>query len=234
MKLDWRKLPIGLTIVTALAMIILIGLGTWQLARLKWKSDLLRDMAVHESADPITVSDALALKDGAWRPVSMGPCEISDTDIIPMHSALEGTVGYRWLAGCTYQGQALLLDLGFSESADAHFGSIRAIIVGHLRPIEAKSTFAPINNLNTSDWYWREPALLRQALKIDIRDDYFVVVDLKASNLSIDGLQQVPMTASLSNRHLEYALTWYGLALSLLGVYIAMAIKAMKAKPENA
>jgi surfeit locus 1 family protein len=36
---------------------------------------------------------------------------------------------------------------------------------------------------------------------------------------------------NLSNRHLEYALTWYGLALTLAGVYFAFAASRLRQTP---
>ena len=36
---------------------------------------------------------------------------------------------------------------------------------------------------------------------------------------------------SLPNRHLEYAVTWYGIALTLIGVYLAFAISRLRASP---
>jgi surfeit locus 1 family protein len=33
----------------------------------------------------------------------------------------------------------------------------------------------------------------------------------------------------LPNRHLEYALTWYGLAATLVGVYLAFAVSRLRA-----
>jgi surfeit locus 1 family protein len=33
---------------------------------------------------------------------------------------------------------------------------------------------------------------------------------------------------NLPNRHLEYALTWYGLAATLAGVYLAFAINRLR------
>ncbi len=34
-----------------------------------------------------------------------------------------------------------------------------------------------------------------------------------------------PIPADIPNRHLEYALTWFGLAASLIGVYAAMLLR---------
>jgi surfeit locus 1 family protein len=229
----WRKLPVGLTVATAIVLAILIGLGTWQLARLKWKTALMHDMAAREVSDPMAVEVALKRADAAWQPVLLKHCALNAQNIVAMHSSMGDKIGYRWLGHCATGGQDLLLDLGFSESQTPHFDPLNGDIVGHLRPIEAKGAFAPTNSVEKSDFYWREPALLAQALKAPIRDDYFVVVDLNRSQLKVDTLLQAPMTAPLTNRHLEYALTWYGLALSLLGVYGGMVFKAQKAKPAD-
>jgi surfeit locus 1 family protein len=35
----------------------------------------------------------------------------------------------------------------------------------------------------------------------------------------------------LSNRHLEYAITWYGIALTLVGVYLAFAVNRLQGSP---
>jgi surfeit locus 1 family protein len=43
------------------------------------------------------------------------------------------------------------------------------------------------------------------------------------------GPQPAPLPTDIPNRHFEYALTWYGLALALLGVYIAKLVRDRKA-----
>src|SRR5690242_5424349 len=45
-----RAFPVCLTIATALALAILIGLGVWQLQRLKWKEGLLAYVAQLQTA----------------------------------------------------------------------------------------------------------------------------------------------------------------------------------------
>src|SRR3546814_10510158 len=55
--------PIGLTVATAIAMAILLGLGVWQLQRLKWKQALLAHVAQAQAAQPQPIEpvlDALA------------------------------------------------------------------------------------------------------------------------------------------------------------------------------
>jgi surfeit locus 1 family protein len=38
-------------------------------------------------------------------------------------------------------------------------------------------------------------------------------------------LAPAPVPVELANRHLEYALTWFGLAAALVGVYAALLLR---------
>ena len=49
-----------------------------------------------------------------------------------------------------------------------------------------------------------------------------------ATNPEFAGLAPAPVPSDIPNRHLEYALTWFGLAAGLAGVYAAMLLKRRK------
>ena len=49
-----------LTIVTLSALLVLIGLGTWQLQRLQWKNDLISSFEARSAADAIAIPGANA------------------------------------------------------------------------------------------------------------------------------------------------------------------------------
>ena len=49
-----------------------------------------------------------------------------------------------------------------------------------------------------------------------------------SSNPEWKALVPAPLPTDIPNRHLEYALTWYGLAGALLGVYAAMLLRSRK------
>ena len=42
------------------------------------------------------------------------------------------------------------------------------------------------------------------------------------------GIVPAPLPAEISNRHLEYALTWFGLAVTLLFIYAAMLWRRLR------
>ena len=61
-----------LTLAVALAGILLLALGTWQVRRLAWKETLIAEIEAGLAAEPLLVeptTDAAALR--AWRPVRL-------------------------------------------------------------------------------------------------------------------------------------------------------------------
>lgn len=227
----FRAAPRGLTVAVAVALVLLCGLGTWQLLRLNWKQGLIQDMARTEALPPVAAAEALAQAKPAWRSVRLPECTPDLRRFIYMHSEMTGTPGYRLLIACPLgTGQpSMLVDLGFTVDKEMmdklDFATFAFTPIGRLRPFEKAGQFTPVNRVADNDWYWRSAAEMGGALKQPVRDDYFLVVDLKASGFSAPGLQQGALTAPLPNRHLEYALTWFGLAGALIGVFIAFVLQ---------
>jgi len=210
-----KAIPRGMAFAVMVAFILLNGLGIWQLERLKWKEGLIADMARTEAMAPLPVSELLALRRPDWRSAKLPICVIPADHLIYMHSEVSGTPGFRILTACS----GLLVDLGFSEAKLSDWQSVTILPEGRLRPFEKSGTLTPVNRPLDHDWYWRSAGEMGSALKVRVRDDFFLVLDLKLSHTNIHGLSQGPLTAPLPNRHFEYALTWFGLGWALLGVF---------------
>jgi len=225
-----RTAPCGLLISFAIAFIALNGLGIWQLCRLQWKEQLIYDMARTEAMPPLPAAALLAEAKPQWRSAVLPLCHADPGRALYMHSEINGTPGYRVLIACpTGQGADMLVDLGFVVDK----GEVRGadfVPVGRLRPADTPSVFAPVNNPAAQDWYTRSTVDMGKALGTALRSDYFLVVDLKASHLDTAGLQQGPLTAPLTNRHLEYALTWFSLAWIMAGIVFVMVRQRATAK----
>ncbi len=226
----FRAAPRGLTIAVGFALILLCGLGTWQLFRLQWKEHLIADMARTEAMSPVPAAEVLAQANPAWRSVALSDCTPDPKRFLYMHSELTGVPGYRVLTTCAVAaGQPqILVDLGFAKEKSIVDLNVFTP-VGRLRPLEKAGSFTPVNRVADNDWYWRSAADMGPALGASLRGDYFLVLDLKASNIARPDLQQGPLTAPITNRHLEYALTWFGLAGALIGVYIAFVLQKRRA-----
>ena len=215
-----QAVPKGMLISVVIAFLFLNGLGIWQLERLSWKEGLIADMARTEAMAPVPAAQALAQTRPSWRSVTMPVCNLVPERFIYMHSELAGEPGYRVLTACMLDnGDGVLIDLGFATAKLTVPDFMPLTPVGRLRPYEKPGMVTPVNRPDAKDWYFRSAADMGPALNAALRDDYFVVLDLDRSNAHINGLQQGPLTAPLPNRHFEYALTWFGLAWAMLGVF---------------
>lgn len=219
-----KAVPRGMLIAVAIAFVLLNGLGIWQLQRMAWKEGMIAGMARTEAMPPVAADQLLAQATPAWRSVNLS-CTLQSDHMIYMHSEVAGQPGYRVLTACPLQGQALLVDLGFAADKTP-FAGATLDLVGRLRPFEKPGMVTPVNRMADNDWYWRSATDMGPALHARLRGDYFLVVDLAASHFAVPGLQQGPLNAQVSvppERHMEYALTWFGLGWLMLGMFIAFA-----------
>lgn len=230
-----KAAPRGLLISFAVAFALLNGLGVWQLYRLHWKEQLIAEMARTEAMPPLPAAILLTDAKPQWRSVILPTCRPDPRHALYMHSEVNGVPGYRVLVACpTGMGQDMLVDLGFVREKLSALPFDAIAPVGRLRPADKPSAFAPVNNPAAQDWYARSAAEMGAALGTQVRPDYFLVLDLQASHLENSSLLQGPLTAPLSNRHLEYALTWFGLAWVMAGIVFAMIRQRMTASKSSA
>ncbi|MDI7774711.1 SURF1 family protein [Asticcacaulis sp. EMRT-3] len=217
---EWRRaMPRGMTIAVAISFIFLNSLGVWQLYRLQWKEGLIADMARSEAMPPLPAMQLLSQTRPAWRSVRLPSCKVTTDHLIYMHSEMNGTLGYRVLTACPLPQGAILVDLGFMTAKTPL--TAQFMPVGRLRPFEKSNAITPVNRPSEQEWYWRSASEMGADLQVPVRDDYFLVLDLKASSVHMPGLVQGPVVAPLRNRHFDYALTWFGLAWALIGMFVS-------------
>ncbi len=230
----FKAAPRGMLISAIIAFILLNGLGVWQLYRLQWKEGLIADLARTESMPAVPIATVLGQPKPSWRSVTLPACTVNPSHLINMHSEVDGTLGYRVLTICPLSGgQTLLVDLGFSTDRQSLPAPVNMDPVGRLRPADKISAFTPVNTPAAGEWYSRSTVEVAKFWHTPLRQDYFLVLDVAASKLSLPGLQQGPVTAPLPNRHFEYALTWFSLAWIMLGIFIAFVRQKQAAQKAN-
>ena len=86
-------------------------------------------------------------------------------------------------------------------------------------------SFTPANDAARNLWYWPDAAAMTASAFAAQPVEAAPVLDRRRCRAGPPGgLPRGGVTRlDLPNRHLEYALTWYGLALTLIGVYAAFA-----------
>ncbi|MFN8982808.1 MAG: SURF1 family protein [Alphaproteobacteria bacterium] len=213
---------------TALAglpvLIILLGLGTWQAQRLAWKNDVLARIAAAEGAPPAPFSDP---------PVPYAKLEVLGR----FDHGREALLGVEIRANrrgarlvvpfLRDSGPPVLVDRGWVP-IDGLAGLPRPEgpqrIMGYVRFGEPAGRFAAQNDVAGRRFYHYDPAAIGAALGVPGMAPYGLVLLGQPGSLP-EPAQILPRPR---NNHLGYAITWYGLALSLVGVFVAFAWRGRK------
>ena len=100
-------------------------------------------------------------------------------------------------------------------------------IVGILRKPGRQGWFDPDNDPGKNRWYWRDLDGMAKAAFPDGKRDvlpFFLEAEAKPGTGGTEPYPRGGVTrVQFPNRHLEYALTWYGLGVTLIGVYFVFA-----------
>ena len=232
-----RGFPIGLTLATLVALAILLWLGAWQVQRLKWKTDLLHRLDALQSAPAQPLAPLLAqARDGAdvdYSRVSL-PCpDLETRPVLRLFSVYQGLAGYRLIAACPLPAGAgygsILVDRGFVAQLgdqlphDISGGAIAAPVIGVLRRGGERTFVTPQNRVGDNQWYWRDLAAMAAALHAPGPAPVFLMLESPAPTGGEP--RPAPLPLDIPNNHLGYAITWFGLAAALVGVYLAMLFR---------
>ncbi len=112
-----RRFPWGVLIASAIALVILLALGTWQVERLQWKEALIAstEQRIHEPPLPLSEMEKVYKAEGS---VEYGPVTVSGTF---MHqgerhflATYEGAAGYNVYTPLMLEdGRFVLVNRGF-------------------------------------------------------------------------------------------------------------------------
>ncbi|RXF73290.1 SURF1 family protein [Hansschlegelia zhihuaiae] len=233
-----RLAPVA--VATAIGVAILIGLGSWQLSRLSWKEGLVARVTERIAAEPVALpprSDwaRLDLSDWAYRRVrAVGVFDHAREarvyiNLPDARGRFKGP-GYFILTPLALTGGKgiVLVNRGFvpegrvdpaTRAEGQPAGEVT--VVGALREPEGRNMFTPADQPEKRLFFDRDPKAI--AAGLGLKDAAPFTIDADATP-NPGGLPQGGETrVSFPNRHLEYALTWYGLAGALIAVFLAFA-----------
>jgi surfeit locus 1 family protein len=229
-----RRFAPGLwpTVAAFFGLLVLLGLGTWQVERLQWKEALIAERRAGLAA-PVVPLPATAEDWREWdfRPVVVHGELRHDLEQLFGVGAIDGRIGHHVLTPLVRPGgAAVLVDRGWVPADRAHPATRRegqptgpAEIAGiaRYRGEDRPGWFTPDNRPAQSLWYWYDLPALERTLGLEL----LPVVIETAATANPGGLPIGGQThAELPNNHLQYAITWYGLAAGLLGVWISFGL----------
>jgi surfeit locus 1 family protein len=213
-----------------LAFLVLIGLGTWQLQRREWKLALIERIEQRAHGEPISLSLAKDLWNRArdveyHRVLLVG--RFRHEFERHLFTVEGGKAGWRVITPlATASGDLVLVDRGYvpeelENPAGRRQGQIEGQVelIGLARAPVSGGWFTPRGDTARNRWFSRDVAGMAASLPADQNARVVpFVVEAEAEPVPGGWPRAGGTRLEPPNRHLEYALTWYGLALTLLAV----------------
>jgi surfeit locus 1 family protein len=224
------------------ALAILLGLGTWQLQRLEWKEELIAKIEARVEQPPASMAEAerQAAGNPEYARVKVrGAFRHEGEQLLWAPDPRQGPGYHVYTPLRLGDGRFVLVNRGYvtealkSPSARPQ-GQIagEVDVTGLLREPPQRGMFSPDHDAKTGVWYWRDfDGMARAALGAEAGKAVRLFLDAEAEPPNPGGWPQGGTTRlTLPNHHLEYALTWYGLAAALIGVLVAFAIGRLRSR----
>lgn len=202
------KRTISFFALTLVFIFVFLGLGTWQLQRKGEKETLIETLTKNQKAPPQNV-------DSTETPAPFTPLYgeghfISGKRIFLQVKTYQGKNGVYVLdVFRTNKGKFLLIQRGWApkEITSPFPGDIK--VEGMTRFPSPPNAFQPNNQKPT--YFWIDIKALSRDLNLPLLPYYLV-----AKTSGDAQIYPTPPVPSLSNHHLQYAITWYSLAFFLL------------------
>ena len=220
-----------LTIATLIAFGILLTLGTWQARKIGPKTDLLAKIEAGLAAEPLPLpvhlDDPTVLD---YRRVSFTGTLADKTPIKVFATSKDGKAGYHiYLPVEKRHGRSVLVNFGWVPAEMAEIPALpkgeMLEVTGVLRQSALPGSMTPANDAARGQWFTADVFEMAAAFGLGTKEFYHfrVIADagLLAGPYPVGGQVRV----DIPNDHFQYMLTWYGLALTLVGVYIAFGLK---------
>jgi surfeit locus 1 family protein len=239
----------GIAALAAFA--VLIGLGTWQVKRLAWKEGLIASLQQRLSAAPVALPprpdwSRFGPANDEYRRVKFTAAFQPDQEayVYTSGSSLRPDVsgpGYWVFAPAVVDGGIVVVNRGFvpqdrrapqTRPAGKVTGPLN--IVGALRWPDKPGMFTPAAEPGKNTWYSRDHLAMAVAKGWNQAGEVASFYVEQEAPVPPGGLPKPGrLKPNLPNNHLQYAITWYGLALMLVGVFTAFAWSRRR-KPNRA
>lgn len=225
-----KKFAPGLvpTLFTVPLIIALLALTIWQVNRYQWKIDWLDTLTSQLSEEPQAMPEGdFDLKEWNYRRVYLQGEFLHDKEIHLFAHADKGRQGFHVITPFEQvDGKGIVLvNRGWvpkhlKDNAKRAEGNIEGplLISGIIRRPWAKSySFLPESDVEDNVWLFGELAQMADHLNIEVAPAFVELDDMPVPGGFPKGGQTV---ITLHNDHIEYAITWFGLSLAMLVIYV--------------
>jgi surfeit locus 1 family protein len=224
---------VGATIAAVVGVAILCGLGVWQVERKAWKEDLIATLNARLAKPPDNLPPRTEWKDleaegHEWRRVTFPAEFIPGEETLvytagsPFRPDVKGPGYWVFAPARLAGGSVVVIDRGFippeRKDSASHAPPVGLIdIVGVMRWPEENGMFTPAADVKGNVWYARDLKTMAVVKQWPNEAPFYIEQE---APLPPGGLPKPGrMVVNLRDNHLQYAITWFGLALGLAAVY---------------
>jgi len=237
------------TVAAITGIVLLCGLGVWQLDRKVWKENLIATLNARlgEAPKDLPPRDSwprLRENNDEFRRVTF-PAEFIDGEealVYTVGSPLRGDVkgpGYWVFAPARLAGGSIVvINRGFvpddRKDPDMRMEGVShgiVDVVGVMRWPEVRNSFTPADEPQKNIWYARDFNSIAAFKKWATAAPFYI--DQEEPAASGGWPKPGKLEVHLPDNHLQYAITWFGLALALAGVYVAWLARRLFGRKER-
>jgi surfeit locus 1 family protein len=217
------------TVFTAPMLLLLLALGSWQIERLFWKERLISQREAAVAAAPIPVPQSFEQARGMeFRHVADEGVFLHDKEIFLGATSEAGGQGYQVLTPLLEpSGRAVFVNRGYipaelkdpaKRAAGRIGGTVRLQGLLRLPPEGRPVWFLPDNRPDLNYWFWVDLPAMSAAHHLDRVAPFYIDADATPNP---GGWPKGGVTRlALPNNHLQYAITWFSLAVALIVIYV--------------
>lgn len=231
------------SIAAVIGLAILVSLGTWQLQRMSWKQNLIATLDARidqppQALPPRAAWPGLTEADHEYARVKFAATILpGEAFVYTAGSSLRSditTQGYWVFAPARLaDGAVVLVNRGFvpTDRKDAATRTQGALggpveITGYLRWPESRGLFAAADDVKANIFFTRSPKSMAAANGWTVDAPFYIDQELPVPPGGLPKPGRIEV--KLPNNHWQYAITWYGLALALVGVYAAFVAARLR------
>jgi surfeit locus 1 family protein len=209
--------------------LLLLGLGSWQIERLFWKRELIAQRQEAVAAPAVAAPRNLAeARDLEFHHVTDQGVFMHDKEIFLGATSEAGRNGYQVLTPLREAGgRVIFVNRGFipaelKDRAKRFDGQVAGTVpvTGLLRlpPAGKPAWFLPDNRADLNYWFWVDLPAMAAADGVDRVASFYIDADVTPNP---GGWPKGAVTRlTLPNDHLQYAITWFSLAVALIVIYV--------------
>lgn len=239
----------GLAVIALVMVSVLVSLGLWQLRRKDEKHALISALTERLAAAPValpagTAWPTLTPAHDEFRRVTFTATLEGKPDAMVYSSGsavrddITGPGTWAFVPARLADGRSVVINAGFVQNTMQERAqqdrAVRPLITGapveltgYLRFPEAAGTLTPHEDSGKRLWFTRDVPSMAQVLGWGEIAPFYIDLEspMPASGIPKPG----PLHVQLKDDHLQYAITWFGLALVVAGAFVAWVIQRRRA-----